>query len=118
MGLRCLVVDDDAAIRSLLSAYLQQHGMQVEALADGAALRRRLTQGSADVLVLDLMLPDDDGLALCQWARRVQFRPRVRLHGTDARSGHGLGLAIARDLAERDGRRVSLSNRPGGGLRV
>lgn len=72
---RCLLVDDDAAIRTLLVGYLAQHGLQAEALADGAALRRQLPGAEVDVLVLDLMLPDDNGLALCQWAK--QQRPAL-----------------------------------------
>jgi two-component system OmpR family response regulator len=72
---RCLLVDDDSAIRTLLLGYLGQHGVAVEALPDGAALRRRLPEAAVDVLVLDLMLPDDNGLALCQWAK--QQRPAL-----------------------------------------
>jgi len=72
---RCLLVDDDEAIRTLLVGYLAQHGLQAEALADGAALRRHLPGATVDVLVLDLMLPDDNGLALCQWAK--QQRPAL-----------------------------------------
>ncbi len=69
---RCLVVDDDDAIRTLLVDYLARHSLVVDAVADGASLRRRLPDPQLDVLVLDLMLPDDDGLALCRWAREVQ----------------------------------------------
>ena len=69
---RCLVVDDDAAIRTLLVDYLGRHAIVAEALADGRSLRRRLPDPTLDVLVLDLMLPDDDGLALCRWAKQVQ----------------------------------------------
>jgi two-component system OmpR family response regulator len=70
---RCLLVDDDAAIRTLVGDYLAQHGMQVQALDCGAALRRLLPASETDVLLLDLMLPDADGLALCRWAK--QLRP-------------------------------------------
>jgi two-component system OmpR family response regulator len=98
MGLHCLVVDDDAAIRSLLAAYLGQHGMMVEALADGAALRRRLPQSGADLLVLDLMLPDDDGLALCQWVRQVQpALPVIMLTAQGDPTSRVLGLELGAD---------------------
>lgn len=69
---RCLLVDDDAGLRTLLVDLLGRHGIVVEALADGAALRGRLPAPEIDVLVLDLMLPDADGLDLCQWVKRVQ----------------------------------------------
>jgi two-component system OmpR family response regulator len=96
--LHCLVVDDDAAIRTLLAAYLGQHGMQVEALADGAALRRRLPHKDADLLVLDLMLPDDDGLALCQWVRQVQpALPVIMLTAQGDPISRVLGLELGAD---------------------
>ncbi|MBI3368306.1 MAG: response regulator transcription factor [Burkholderiales bacterium] len=66
----CLLVDDDPAIRNLLLDYLQGFGFQVDAVADGAAMRRRLAGATYELLLLDLMLPDEDGLALCQWAKR------------------------------------------------
>jgi len=67
---RCLLVDDDPAIRSLLLDYLQGFGLTVEAVADGAAARKRVQQGGLDVLLLDLMLPGENGLSLCQWVKR------------------------------------------------
>lgn len=68
---RVLVVDDDADIRTLLLGYLSKHRMQVDAVPDGASLRAWLVCHQADVLLLDLMLPDDDGLSLCLWAKRT-----------------------------------------------
>ncbi|HSV51150.1 MAG TPA: response regulator, partial [Burkholderiaceae bacterium] len=67
---RCLLVDDDSAIRDLLVDYLRPFGMSVEALHDGAGLRRRLPTAGVDILLLDLMLPDESGLALCQWVKQ------------------------------------------------
>jgi two-component system, OmpR family, response regulator len=65
--IRCLVVDDDAEIRASLQDYLQRFGMEVTVAADGAAMRRTMTPNRFDVVVLDLMLPDEDGLSLCRW---------------------------------------------------
>jgi two-component system, OmpR family, response regulator len=65
--IRCLVVDDDAEIRASLQDYLQRFGMEVAVAADGAAMRRTMTPSRFDVVVLDLMLPDEDGLSLCRW---------------------------------------------------
>ena len=98
MNTRCLVVDDDATIRQLLASYLQQHGMQVEALANGAALRRRLPQGGVDALVLDLMLPDDDGLRLCTWAKGQQpGLPVIMLTAQGDPASRVLGLEMGAD---------------------
>lgn len=51
MATHCLLVDDDAAIRALLQACLQQHGITVEALATGGALRRRLPAADVELLI-------------------------------------------------------------------
>lgn len=66
-GTRCIVVDDDPDVRHDLAAYLQGFGLRTTALADGAALRRHLSAQAADVVVLDLMLPGEDGLSLLRW---------------------------------------------------
>jgi len=97
---RCLVVDDDDAIRSLLSGFLQQHGMAVETLASGSALRQRPRHGlgGCDVLVLDLMLPDDNGLDLCQWAKRTRpDLPVIMLTAQGDPISRVLGLELGAD---------------------
>jgi signal transduction histidine kinase len=73
---------------------------------------RALSPSAVEVTV------DDDGPGIAPDAIPRAFEPWVRLHGEGARSGHGLGLAIARDLAERDGGSLTLANRPQGGLRA
>ena len=94
----CLLVDDDAAIRSLVGGFLVQHGMRVEAVGDGAALRRRLPAPEVDVLVLDLMLPDENGLSLCQWVKRVQpALPVLMLTAQGDPISRVLGLELGAD---------------------
>ncbi|MGC7402804.1 response regulator [Pandoraea pneumonica] len=63
---RLLVVDDDPQIRDLLSDYLRESGLDVLTAADGQQMWAQLAQASVDVVVLDLMLPGEDGLSLCR----------------------------------------------------
>jgi two-component system, OmpR family, response regulator len=66
---RCLLVDDDDEIRTALSEYLQGFGLQVQAVADGVAMRQAFIRETFDIAVLDVMLPGEDGLSLCRWIR-------------------------------------------------
>ena len=61
---RLLVVDDDPGIRELTAEFLTAHGYQVDTAEDGAAMRRRLAEGSYALIVLDVMMPGEDGLTI------------------------------------------------------
>jgi two-component system phosphate regulon response regulator OmpR len=64
-----LVVDDDDRIRDLLKEYLTAKGFRVSAAADAASARRLLASLRFDLLVLDVMMPGEDGFSLTQWLR-------------------------------------------------
>jgi two-component system phosphate regulon response regulator OmpR len=66
---RIVVVDDDALIRDLLRRYLTQEGFEVLLAEDSKALGRVLTRETVDLIVLDLMLPGEDGLSICRRLR-------------------------------------------------
>ena len=66
---RIVVVDDDARIRDLLRRYLTQEGFEVLLAEDSKALNRVLTRETVDLIVLDLMLPGEDGLSICRRLR-------------------------------------------------
>lgn len=66
---KVLIVDDDARLRSLLERYLGEQGFSVKVVADGAQMDRTLARELYDLMVLDLMLPDEDGLAICRRLR-------------------------------------------------
>ena len=66
---RIVVVDDDARIRDLLRRYLTQEGFEVLLAEDAKALNRLLTRETVHLIVLDLMLPGEDGLAVCRRLR-------------------------------------------------
>jgi len=69
MNKRILVVDDDARLRELLVRYLGEQGFAVQAAADSAAMDKLLARDRIDLIVLDLMLPGEDGLAICRRLR-------------------------------------------------
>lgn len=64
-----LVVDDDLRLRDLLERYLVQQGFRARGVANAASMRRALVEHHVDLIVLDLMLPDADGLTLCRSLR-------------------------------------------------
>jgi two-component system phosphate regulon response regulator OmpR len=66
---RVLVVDDDPRLRDLLVRYLGEQGLEVKAVHDGPAMDKQLARERYDLLVLDLMLPGEDGLAICRRLR-------------------------------------------------
>ena len=66
---KVLVVDDDSRIRDLLRRYLTQEGFEVLLAEDGKALTRVLLREPVDLIVLDLMMPGEDGLSVCRRLR-------------------------------------------------
>jgi two-component system phosphate regulon response regulator OmpR len=66
---KILVVDDDLRLRQLLSRYLAEQGFAVKAVEDAAAMDRALARELYDLIVLDLMMPGEDGLAACRRLR-------------------------------------------------
>ncbi len=59
-----LIVDDDRELRQLLTGFLTRHGYRADAAADGRAMARLMETSRFDLVVLDLMLPGEDGLTL------------------------------------------------------
>lgn len=66
---RLLVVDDDSRLRDLLNRYLGEQGFEVRAVGDGAQMDRLRSREHFDLIILDLMLPGEDGLAICRRLR-------------------------------------------------
>ncbi len=66
---KILIVDDDARLRDLLNRYLTEQGFSVRAVTDGNDMNRQLTRERYDLMVLDLMLPGEDGLSICRRLR-------------------------------------------------
>lgn len=92
-----LIVDDDREIRDLLSRFLTRHGYRVKTAADGAEMWRSLDIHPIDLIVLDLMLPGDDGLALCQKLRSTSTLPIVMLTAIGDDADRIVGLELGAD---------------------
>ena len=92
-----LVVDDDAEIRALLREYLQKQGYRVTAVADGKALRATVETSRPDVIVLDLMLPGEDGLSLCRGLRAHSDVPIIMLTARGEETDRIVGLEMGAD---------------------
>lgn len=95
---RILVVDDDARIRDLLRRYLTQQGFEVVLAEDGRALHRLLLRESVDLIVLDLMMPGEDGLTLCRKLRATENRtPIIMLTAKSEDVDRIVGLEVGAD---------------------
>jgi two-component system, OmpR family, response regulator len=93
-----LIVDDDAEIRSLLSQYLVKNGLRVTAVAEGRGMWSALEAGRVDLIVLDLMLPGDDGLALCRNLRAKSVEtPVIMLTARGEETDRIVGLEMGAD---------------------
>ena len=69
---KILVVDDDARLRGLLQRYLEEQGYIVKAVGDAEQMDRALSREIYSLMVLDLMMPGEDGLSVCQRLRSAQ----------------------------------------------
>jgi two-component system phosphate regulon response regulator OmpR len=95
---KVLVVDDDARIRDLLRRYLNQEGFDVLLAEDSRALNRILQRESVDLMVLDLMLPGEDGLSICRRLRAANDRtPIIMLTAKGEDVDRIIGLEVGAD---------------------
>jgi len=94
-----LVVDDDSEIRQMLGDYLQRNGLRVSLAADGRAMRTVMEANAVDLVVLDVMMPGEDGLSLCRNLRAGKHRavPVVLLTARDDETDRIIGLEMGAD---------------------
>jgi two-component system OmpR family response regulator len=92
-----LIVDDDRAIRNLLTKFFVQHGYRVSVAADGRAMQQVLAAGRIDLIVLDVMLPGDDGLSLCRRLRADSAIPIIMLTAKGEDTDRIVGLEMEAD---------------------
>ena len=92
-----LVVDDDLAIRELLHEHLSRVGYDVMTAAEGDGMRQRLAQSRVDLIVLDVMMPGDDGFTLCREIREHSQVPIIMLTASSDETDRVVGLEIGAD---------------------
>ncbi|WP_300627104.1 response regulator [Pseudomonas sp.] len=92
-----LIVDDDLEVLALLKKFFLQHGYSVETVASGAQLWVAMERQPADLIILDLMLPGDNGLLLCQRLRQQYATPVIMLTAMGELSDRVVGLEMGAD---------------------
>ncbi len=94
-----LIVDDDREIRELVSSYLKKNGLRVTVAADGRQMRAFLETDSVDLIVLDIMMPGDDGLVLCRELRAGKHKttPILMLTARSDETDRIVGLEMGAD---------------------
>ena len=92
-----LVVDDDPGIRELLSRYLGQEGFSVAAVGDGIEMDHWLRENIPDLVILDLMLPGEDGLSLARRLRADRDVPVIMLSARGDEVDRIVGLEVGAD---------------------
>ncbi|MGC8807282.1 MAG: response regulator [Thiomonas sp.] len=94
---RILVVDDDPELRDMLRDYLTGNGYTVDLAAHGDAMRERLAQAAPQAVILDLMLPGEDGLSLARALRRTSDVPILMLSARGEEIDRVIGLEVGAD---------------------
>jgi two-component system OmpR family response regulator len=92
-----LVVDDHREIRDLVSRFMSKHGFRVTVARDGTEMRKVLKSSAIDLVVLDLMLPGEDGLTLCRELRARSNVPIVMLTAMGEETDRIVGLEMGAD---------------------
>lgn len=92
-----LVVDDHREIRDLVSRFMTKHGFRVTSACDGNEMRKALVDNAIDLVVLDLMLPGEDGLTLCRDLRARSNLPVIMLTAMGEETDRIVGLEMGAD---------------------
>jgi len=94
---RILLVDDDPGLRELLTRYLEEQGFEVVAVRDGADMDVALSKQSFDLLILDVMLPGEDGLSVLRRVVNKQFLPVIMVSARGEDIDRIVGLEVGAD---------------------
>jgi two-component system OmpR family response regulator len=94
---RILMVDDDPGIRDVVSDFLGKHGYAVETAGDSREMEQVLERGPVDLIVLDVMLPGEDGLAICRRLTSSDCPPIIMLSAMGEDTDRIVGLELGAD---------------------
>ncbi len=92
-----MIVDDHEEIRSLLAKYLRKHNYRTTTADGGAAMKRVMQSSAIDLVVLDIMMPGEDGLSLCRSLRANDNTPVILLTALSEETDRVIGLEIGAD---------------------
>ena len=94
---KILIVEDDERLANLTREYLESNGMQVSVVGDGAVAVAVIKSDQPDLVILDLMLPGEDGLSVCRLVRPYYTGPIIMLTARDDDLDQVLGLEMGAD---------------------
>ena len=94
---KLLVVDDDPELRELITAYLDRQGYAIVAVGDGAEMDNALAKGGIDLVILDLMLPGEDGLSIAKRLKRDSNMPIIIVSAQGEDVDRIVGLEVGAD---------------------
>lgn len=94
---RILIVEDDQRLAELTAEYLQSNGFEVSVEGDGARAARRIVDSQPDLVILDLMLPGEDGLSICRRVRSQYPGPILMLTARSDELDQVQGLDLGAD---------------------
>ncbi len=97
MDEKVILVDDDEKLRKLITEYLKGYGFQVVALPDGFSVLEKIRTESPDMVILDIMLPEKDGLEVLKEIRSVSSIPVVMLTAKGEDADRIVGLELGAD---------------------
>ncbi len=96
-GARILMVDDDPGIRDVVSDFLGRHGYQVDTAGDAREMDAALARNAVDLIVLDVMLPGEDGLSICRRLAAAEGPPVIMLSAMGEDTDRIVGLELGAD---------------------